>query len=277
MSVPARPFEATAYLASIDAAGGAADGLSSGFPSLDNLLGGGLRLGDLVVLGGDTGCGASALAMAIALRVSAADRSSALFSGEFSVPRLFERAVAMEGRVRVDDLRHGRLDEAAHAGAAAAALRLRDRAPIFSVLPPNGFAGLSDLLIEHIGLDLLVVDPLEGLGMGRGPLAEEQATVVRELKGLAVRRDCAVLLVAHLERPARERADPRPRLEDFGAAGAIRQHADVVLGLFREEQYDPGKDVDGAAEVHVLKNRNGTLGYADLFFFKRWLRFEDVV
>jgi replicative DNA helicase len=123
----------------------------------------------------------------------------------------------------------------------------------------------------------LVVDPLESLVLGRGPLEEEQAATVRELKGLAVRRDCAVLLVAHLARSVRERADPRPRLEDFGAAGAVRQHADVVLGLYREEQYHSDKDVDGAAEVHVLKNRNGTLGYADLFFYKRWLRFEDVV
>jgi replicative DNA helicase len=57
----------------------------------------------------------------------------------------------------------------------------------------------------------------------------------------------------------------------------MAHHADIVLGLFREEQYSPSNDVDGAAEVHVLKSRDGSLGYADLFFYKRWLRFEDMV
>jgi replicative DNA helicase len=273
----ARTFDAAAYLSAVDAAGGTADTLPTGFPSLDGLLGGGFRQGDLIVLGGDTGAGSSALAMSMALRSAAGGREAALFSSEFSIPRLFERAVAMEGRVRIDDLRHGRLAELARAGAAAAALRLRDRAPMFSPMAPNGVSGISDLLIEHFGLDLLVVDALESLAPGRQPMGEELATVTRALKEMAVRRSCAVLLVAHLSDSLRQRADRRPRLEDFGAEGAIRQQADVILGLFREEVYDPSRDVDGAAELHVLKNRNGALGYADLFFHKEWLRFEDMV
>ena len=52
------------------------DTVPSGFPSLDKLLGGGLRRGDLVVLGGDVGSGKSALALAIALRVAGGRRSA---------------------------------------------------------------------------------------------------------------------------------------------------------------------------------------------------------
>ena len=37
------------------------DTIVTGFPSLDRMLGGGLRRGDLVVLGGDVGSGKSAL------------------------------------------------------------------------------------------------------------------------------------------------------------------------------------------------------------------------
>jgi predicted ATP-dependent serine protease len=44
------------------------DGIPTGYPSLDKLLGGGPRHGDLVVLGGDVGAGKSALALAMALR-----------------------------------------------------------------------------------------------------------------------------------------------------------------------------------------------------------------
>ena len=273
----ARPFDATAYLAGIDADGGRHDGLSTGFPSIDALLGGGPRRGDLVVLAGDTGSGKSALAMAMALRAAESECDVALFSGEYGTERLFERALAMSGRARVDDLRHGKLDEAGRAGVAAAALRLRARSPMFSHVAPNGVAGLSDLLIEHLGLDLLVVDPVQSLALGRMSRDEELATAILQLKSLAVRRQCVVLVVSHLAAAVRGRADPRPTLGDLGVLGALAHHADVVLGLYREEQYHASNDVDGAAEVHVLKCRDGPPGYADLFFYKRWLRFEDMV
>lgn len=275
--VPARVLDAAAYLEGLAAAGGAGDTLSTGFPSLDALLGGGLRRGDLVVLGGDVGCGKSALALAMALRAAEAGKSVALFSGELSGERLLERALAVEGRAALDDLRNGRLGEEAYAAVAAAALAMRQHPALLSHMPPNGLPGMSDLLIEHLGLDLLVVDPLQSLARGAHPMEEELAQVVRDLKGMAVRRDCAVLLVSHLAVPVRERGDPRPRLDDFGALGALRQLADTVLGLYREELYETSRDVEGAAEVHVLKQRNGGVGYADLYFYKRWLRFEDMV
>ena len=47
------------------------DTIPTGFPSIDKLLGGGVRPRDLIVLGGDVGSGKSALALGIALRVAA--------------------------------------------------------------------------------------------------------------------------------------------------------------------------------------------------------------
>src|SRR5436309_15311450 len=46
------------------------DTVPTGFPSVDRILGGGLRRRDLVVLGGDVGSGKSALALGLALRVA---------------------------------------------------------------------------------------------------------------------------------------------------------------------------------------------------------------
>src|SRR3954449_3858631 len=86
------------------------DTLSCGFPSVDKMLGGGFRRGDLIVLGGDVGSGKSALALAMALRAAVQHRT--LFvSGEMLPERIHERALAIEGRARVDDLRRGTLNE----------------------------------------------------------------------------------------------------------------------------------------------------------------------
>ena len=64
---------------------------------------------------------------------------------------------------------------------------------------------------------------------------------------------------------------------DLDARGAVKQHADVVLALYREEMYAPGTGVEGATELLVRKNRNGGTGYVDLYFYKQWLRFEDML
>ena len=84
-------------------------------------------------------------------------------------------------------------------------------------------------------------------------------------------------MTSHLPAFTRDRKDPRPQLDDFGALGTVKQFADVVLGLYRHEMYDSASDIDGATELLVLKNRNGARGYVDLYFYKQWMRFEDML
>jgi replicative DNA helicase len=86
-----------------------------------------------------------------------------------------------------------------------------------------------------------------------------------------------LLAVAQLPGHRAGRPDPRPVLDDLGGRGAVKQHADVVLALYREEMYRPGQGMEGATELIILKNRNGPTGFVDLYFRPRWLRFEDLL
>jgi replicative DNA helicase len=106
---------------------------------------------------------------------------------------------------------------------------------------------------------------------------EDTALVLRHLKALALARQVALLVVAQLPRFQPERDDPRPTLDDYGVLGAPKQHADVILSIFREEMYRPGGGVEGATELLVAKNRNGPTGFVDLYFYRRWMRFEDML
>jgi len=253
------------------------DTISVGFPSVDNALGGGLRRGDLVILGGEVGSGKSAFALAAALRASESGARVRFLSGEMELPRAAERAVAIEARVRIDDLRRGTLDEEARQRLTDVVSRLEQNFPSFGAIDGSGVGSIEQHASRLTGIDMLVIDPLQSLATGATLLEEETAAAIRALKRIATDRDICVLVTSHLSTFTRDRKDPRPQLDDFGALGAAKQFADVVLGLYRHEMYDTAPDVDGATELLVLKNRNGARGYVDLYFYKQWMRFEDML
>lgn len=256
------------------------DTIPTRFPSLDKLLGGGLRRRDLVVLGGDVASGKSSLALGIALRVAQQELGVAMLSGEMDEERLMERALAIEGRVSMDELRSAQLNDHMRAGIGAAAVRLRGL-PL--TLLPLAAADLETALARLERLDRLALVVIDYLQLAPPPAGtsggqdEEMAAVLRRFKALALEREVVLLVVAQLSRYAPGRANPRPHLDDFGHLGAVKQHADLVLGLYREEMYHPGYGVDGATELLVAKNRNGPTGFVDLYFYRRWMRFEDML
>jgi replicative DNA helicase len=129
------------------------------------------------------------------------------------------------------------------------------------------------------GRALVVVDSLQLTPAPRAAarLEERVALAVRALKALAIERHVAVPALARLPGLRRDRADPRPSVDDFGGLGAIKQSADVILAIYREEMYRPAQGVEGATELIVAKNRNGSTGFVDLHFRPRILRFEDML
>src|SRR2546428_10961827 len=140
------------------AGGVAGDTSPTGFGSLDKLLGGGFRRRDLILMGGDIGSGKSAFAFGIALRVAQQSLGVAYFSGDMNEERLMERALAIEGKVAVDELRAARLSDQTRAGVGAAAVRLRGL-PL-SLLPLAGedFETVFERLDPLRQVGLVVVD-----------------------------------------------------------------------------------------------------------------------
>jgi replicative DNA helicase len=190
--------------------------------------------------------------------------------------RVLERALAIEGRTRVDDLRRGTLGDITRANVGAAAVRLRDDLPIVERAPAAGISAIAQELKALKDVGLVVIDGLYALLPGVRDSAEEAATAVRALKQLALDTRVAVLVTTPLP-GLTAREDHRPVLDDFGAQGAVKERADVILALFREGMYDSARGIEGATELLVRKNRNGGTGYVDLYFYAQWMRFEDML
>ena len=279
--IPRRSNPVTDVVGRVDARlGGAPSGdtVSTGFPSVDRILGGGLRQGDLVALGGDVGVGKSSFALAIALRIAERGESAAVVCGEMDEDRLWERALAIESRTRLDDIRRGRVSDEARASLGAAAVRLRNRPLVYRPMAAPTFEEVADR-IRALHAPFTVVDYLQLLPPARAEAerTEQDAAAVRLLKEVALDAHTALLLIAQLPRHNPKRRDPRPALDDFGALGAVKYHGDVVLALYREEMYQLTRGVEGATELIVAKNRHGPIGFVDLYFYREWMRFEDML
>ena len=81
-----------------------------------------------------------------------------------------------------------------------------------------------------------------------------------------------VIALHQLNRGLESRDDKRPKLSDLRQTGNSEQCADLVLGLYRDEYYNPETtEKPGVLEVNILKARDGMVGSLDLMFNKRTL------
>ena len=68
------------------------------------------------------------------------------------------------------------------------------------------------------------------------------------------------------------------KLSDLRESGSIEQDADVVMFIFRAEDYnrdDP--DLEGMAKLIIAKQRNGPTDTIQLAFIKAFTRFETLL
>jgi replicative DNA helicase len=119
---------------------------------------------------------------------------------------------------------------------------------------------------------------------GRGRFESRQqelASISRSLKGLAKELNVPIVALSQLSRAPETRSDHRPQLSDLRESGALEQDADVVMFIFREEQYrgadgEPNQESEGTAEIIIGKQRNGPTGTVKLAFIKEHTRFENL-
>lgn len=69
-------------------------------------------------------------------------------------------------------------------------------------------------------------------------------------------------------------------LSDLRESGALEQDADVVIFIYREDQYAdknaPPTETTGTAELIIAKQRNGPTGIVKLAFIREFTRFENL-
>jgi replicative DNA helicase len=278
-SVLAGAIERINYLFENDAA---ITGLSTGFAELDEKTSG-LQKSDLIIVAGRPSMGKTTFAMNIAENAAMeADAPVAIFSMEMPADQLGMRMIASLGRVELQKLRTGRLQEQDWPRITSAITLLNQKRNVYiddspGLSPTDLRARCRRLAREH-GLSLVVIDYLQ-LMQGSTPgdnRTAEISEISRSLKALAKELQIPVIALSQLNRSLEQRPDKRPVMSDLRESGAIEQDADVIMFIYRDEVYNPDDEANkGRAEILIRKQRNGPIGSVNLTFLGQYTRFEN--
>lgn len=269
--------------------GGLTGGLPTGFLDLDERTGG-LRPGNLVVLGARPGMGKSAWVMNIAEHVVLEQEGGvAVFNLEMTPKDLMMRMMSSVSKVSATRIQRGIPEEHdwPHLVEGVGKLMQPDRLFISESreLTPMMLRAqcrrLHRQLKDKGGLRLIIIDYLQLMDGGRrfDSRTNEITYISRQLKTLALELEVPIIALSQLNRSVENRQPPRPNLSDIRESGAIEQDADIVLFLYRPDYYmgaETPVEWQGKSELIVAKHRNGQPGSAVLGFLGPYMKFVNL-
>jgi replicative DNA helicase len=245
--------------------------MSTGFPELDDVLGGGLADG-MTVLAARPSMGKTAFATAIEQNCSNRGVPTILFSGEMSGLSITQRNLSRHARIPFQNLRqanlsthewdslilsaqvlsdtHSYIDDTP--GLSLGEIRARARA-FHAKFAPLTKDGRILVLVDY--LQIVAANPDSPKDPMR--LASE---ISRGLTSLGKELACPVLVLSQLNRTLESRANKRPMMSDLRESGQIEQDAEAILFLYRDEVYNPDSADVGITEVIAAKTRDSRPG-----------------
>lgn len=250
-------------------------GLPTRIPSLDRMLGGGLKPGKQVIVAARPSVGKSSFAQQLCLNLARDGHACAILSQEMGNDELMDRAVANLGRVSLANLATGKLADGEDGRMVEGLDAMRDM-PLFfddqSGLSLSDISAKARLLKRKHDVKVIVLDYLQLCASSKASDSRHHQIeeLSRGIKHLAKQLDVTFISLSQLNREVEKRTSGRPVLSDLKESGAIEEDADVVILLSRH-----GDEQNGVRQIvcDVPKNRQGKVSELGLIFdgeYQRW-------
>jgi replicative DNA helicase len=256
----------------LQAQAGGLVGLPTGLDPLD-LVTGGLRRGELVVVGAQPGGGKTALACQIISANAEAGNPVGVFSLEMSRWDLGRRFLSAVTPVNASKIRHpGHITREEWLKLATGTAEIAQWSAWFD---DSGTITVPELLararmfISRMKVKLILVDYLQIVRAQAKEIRERVGKVADALRQLAKVERIPVVLLSQLRRP--QNLNDEPTMIDLKESGDIEAHAHIVLLLHTPLAAD-GKPT-GEDSIIIGKNRNGARGSIPVMFSPHKLRF----
>jgi len=249
----------------------------TGFEDIDRVTGG-LRRGQLHILGGDTSSGKSSLANAIIHNVLCNHGTVDVFGYEDEPLALAARIAARHSHLSNFHLQQGDLNGADLEETVADwdALAMTFDLEVCHERPSS----ITELCLQiregvrRRGTDLIVIDYvqlLKTIGEGRSAY-ERLSNISKALWSTARRTNAALLLLSQLRR----RDSKRPEKTDIKDCGDLEQEAYTVMLLWNRRLSLRNEEVIPVVELLVDKNKNGPCVDSWLHFDTRSTTFRNL-
>jgi replicative DNA helicase len=253
---------------------------STGYPSLDAALGGGIERGALVIIGGVQKSGKSAIVHGIALNAASRGEECAIVSAEMGERQVVRRLLSSESGISSATLKTGKLADPDWL-ALTRSMGYVGSLPIwiYDAYGPT----LADVRTRVIALKAkrpaltwVVVDYLQLVNNAmKGRRGDEELNgISRGLKALAKETDTIVVSpVQLLPKVVEERRERRPELRDVQGFSGAGQDADYVMLAYRPAMYFG--DADNRLELILAASRDSAPSTVTLFFHGPMMRIVD--
>lgn len=247
--------------------GAPSNAIPTGFPTIDGWLRGGVRPGEVMVIGGRPGQGKTALGVNMAMLTAAKGNPSAILSIEMSAEEIGRRMMAVCGcpmNANQSDL----------AKAAEARARLNEM-PVSVVDMPKGELAQIRSHVRTLsrihGVRLFVIDYVQLVKTGKANAEEYQRVTMasQAIKQIAREYGVAILALAQVNRDGGKKE--RPTMADLKGSGSLEQDADQIVLV-----HNPPNDPEAEPELILAKHRNGRTGTVAVEYRAAQTRFIDL-
>lgn len=259
-------------------------GIPTGLKELDRITNG-LQNSDLILLAARPGVGKTSLAMNIVVNAAINHgKKCAIFSLEMPKAQLAQRALCSVATVNMGRALKGELNVEEWKAIWAANKKLNDAAIYVddsSMNTPMDVLSKCRRLKRENGLDLVMIDYLQLMNGGGKPKDNRQqeiSEITRYLKIAAKELNVPIILLSQLSRAVEARKDHRPMLSDLRESGSIEQDADIVMFIYKADNYNDvvNEDGPGVCELNIAKHRNGSIDTIKLRWFGEYTTFVDL-
>jgi len=269
--------------------------IKTGFQKLDKVTGG-FYPANLVILGGKTSMGKSAVGLNIAKNI-AKEIPTYLLSIEMKNDEVMGRFLMDEASVNGYRLRDCDLKPMEEQAALIAKNNFKSKLYVEDKAGWNvaKIHNRVKQLVKKLKIKVVIIDYLQKIAPSNPKESRERQIggIAEDLKTMAKKLDVVVIVLCQMSRENEKRQNKRPLLSDLRDSGSIEQEADVVLFVHRDDyylekeaepEYSPNYSrwletynrVKGKALVIVAKNRNGQVGESEMNFDKEFQRFTEI-
>ena len=232
----------------------------------------GFKPTEFILLGGRPAMGKTLLALQIAMNQAMADIPVAFFTLEMSADQLTQRMLSnlatVDGSSFLNPAERITTKDFTELSEKADYLRSK---PLYIVdlhqANLDRIEGEISKLKTKYGICGFYLDYLQLIEPTKmdkpKPKIEQMTNISKTLKAICKRQKVFGVVVSSLSRATEGRSDHRPIMSDLRETGQLEFDADKIAFVYRPYEHDKTKESD-LMEVIVRKNRNGSLGIAEV-------------